>query len=207
MRDLIEYHAKRAACGNTYNALRNCHVRGLHSIVLHEGSQGMVRVYVATSDHHLYLNDPSKDWKFSLAIHSHHCDLQFVGLYGEAMHDTYALVPTPHGDFAAMAYESQITGAAGASLKPIGPRAFTRLLRSTPMTTKPAVRAHELHSVSLRPGAIAAWMVLEGEEDGHYNPTCWTNNEDPFDPDGLYVPMDSGDVARVLGGVYQEMGK
>lgn len=206
MRDLIEYHAKRAYRGNAYNALRNCHVRGLHSVVLHEGSQGMVRVYIASSDHQLHYNNPATDYKFSLAVHSHHCDIQFVGLYGEASHDTYALTPTPHGDFAAMAYQSAITGAAG-GLTPIGPRAYLNLLKRTDMMSKPHARAHELHTVSMKPGGVAAWIVLEGEEDGEYNPTCWTNNEEPFDTTGMYIPMDSEAVGAMLARVYDNMGK
>lgn len=198
----LQHHEDRAKRGVPYNAIRNCHAEDLHSIVLHDEPGNRVRMFVAGFQHSLWRNRSSR---YSLAIHPHHCDIRFVGLYGPAFNDVYALTPNPLGAFAEMQYRSAIKDGAG-SLTPTGRRADAHTLKQQPLSANPKLSAYELHSIYLAGNCMAAWLVVEGAEWDHYESLCWTNNESPSVA-GLYQPMDGAEVAHVLGDVIRRMDR
>lgn len=197
---LLQHHAERARRGVEYNALANCHADGMDSIVLHDEPGNRVRMFYADWHHTLHRN---RDGAFSIAIHAHHCDIRLVGLFGRASNDVYALTPHASGPFAEMDYTSGVTGES--SLKPTGARAFAHLLRSDPLTGAVTLKAHEMHTIYLRESQRAAWLVIEGAEDEHYAPRCWTNDPRPFNPAGLYERMTPAAVAGRLSTVITMM--
>jgi hypothetical protein len=190
---LIQHHIARAAAGEPYNAIENCHAPDLHSIVLHDQPGNRLRIFYADWNHNLHRN---KSGKFSIAIHSHHCALRFIGLFGGATNDVYAITPHSAGAFGEMRYQSAITTGAG-SLIPTGKRAGVHLLRSERLTSNPKLAAHELHTIHAESGARSAWLVIEGAEDPSYESVCWSNDPKP-DFAGLYKPVDSERVSYLL---------
>lgn len=190
---LLEHHAERAERGEQYNAIANCHADGMDSIVLHDEPGNRVRMFFADWHHVLHRN---RNGEFSIAIHAHHCDIRLVGLFGAARNDVYAITPHPSGPFAEMAYSSGVSSES--SLLPTGQRAFAHLLRSELLEATVKLRAHEMHTIHLAEDVRAAWLVIEGAEDAEYRSVCWSNAKRPFDPSGLYQPMDSAAVAKRL---------
>ncbi len=74
-------------------SLKNCHVRGLHSVVLNEDEKGLLRVFYTSQDHELWQNQPAKfrrmqwygcnsEMPISIAIHPHHSEFAFTVLSG-----------------------------------------------------------------------------------------------------------------------------
>lgn len=201
---LLAHHAERAGRGVAYNALRDCHVAGMASIVLHDEPGNRVRVFVTNGAHGLHWNRPSvwlgapKHARFSLGVHPHHCDIRLIHLFGEVHNDLYAVVPHRNGPFEKYAFQSAINTGSG-SLVPTGTRADLHMVRTDALASKPvAMKAHELHSVYVPNGERAAWMVVEGEEDTGFDSSCWSNTDRTFDFSNLYQPMDAPSVAKVL---------
>lgn len=191
IKHLLQHHLERAKRGIQYNAIADCHAKGMDSIVLHEEPGNRVRMYVANHWHELHEN---RSGPFSVAIHAHHCDIRLLGLHGDAFSDVYALTPHKGGDFAEMRYTSGVTG--DSSLTPTGRRAYAHRLKSDPLLGHAAMRAHQLHTVFVPMFKEAAWLVVEGTEDEKYESVCWTNNIKPFDPSGLYKPMNQADIVN-----------
>jgi hypothetical protein len=196
---LLQHHAERAMRGAEYNALANCHCEGVDSIVLHDEPGNRVRMFFADRRHALHRNRYDV---FSIAVHSHHCELRLVGLFGRAWNDVYALTPHANGPFSEMVYASGVTGES--SLTPTGAHAFAHRIRSEELGVV-AMQAPELHTIYVPEGARAAWLVIEGAEDEHYAPRCWTNDARPFDPSGLYERMSPAAVAGRLNTVIEMM--
>jgi hypothetical protein len=188
----LRHHVDRAERGVSFNALAHCHARNLHSIVLHDEPDNRIRMFFADDGHPLSSN---RHGVFSLAIHPHHCAVRFAGLFGEVYNEVYAITPNTAGPFMEMAYCSAITQGEG-SLTPTGMRATVDCIRSERLDSNPKLRAHEPHTI-YAPCARSAWLVFEGEEDPTYQPRCWTNDPAP-DLSGLYQPMDSERVGRLL---------
>jgi len=196
---LIRHHIARAAAGHAYNAIENCHAENLHSIVLHDEPGNRIRMFYADHGHGLGGNRGSQ---FSIAIHPHHCDVRFIGLFGRASNDVYAITPNHAGEFGEMRYQSAITTGVG-SLTPTGRRADVHRLRSELLTTNPALRAHELHTIYCD-YQRSAWLVIEGAENAAYESLCWTNDPEP-DLSELYKPMSSERVRYLLVEVLQQI--
>jgi hypothetical protein len=197
----LEHHQERAARGVEYNALRNCHAIGLHSIMLHDEPGNRVRIFVANANHTLCRN---RGDRYSVAIHPHHCDVRLIGLYGPAVNDVYALTPNPHGDFREMEYRSAITHGV-AHFRRTGRRADAHAIAHQPLSTSPKLSAHQLHSIFLPASYIAAWLVVEGAEWREYESLCWTNDPDPVLSAEFYQKMNCEEVELLLGNVIQQL--
>lgn len=196
----LRHQRDRARRGEDFKALRNCHVKGLLSVVLHDQPGNRVRMFVAPHGHGLGFRET-----LSLAIHPHHCDLTLIGLYGNAQNDVYALTPHATGTHAEYEYRSAITTGKG-SMEPTGERAYVHRLSSE--TIGPdgiQMPAWMLHSVYLPFFSEAAWIVVEGASDADYRSRCWTNGS--VDLSELYVPMDSEEVTALFDRVIYNMEK
>lgn len=183
----LHHHLDRARAGVAFNALAHCHVPHLDSIVLHDEHANRIRMFFANYGHELHRNEIGQE--FSLAIHSHHCDVRLVGLFGHVANERYGLTPHAEGPFAEMYYSSGISGAG--TMKHTGNRAVATRLRSDALSLNKSeyLEAYELHSIYVPAQTNAAWLVFEGAEDKHYSSTCWTNATEEFNPEGLYQPM------------------
>lgn len=199
---LLEHHQDRALSGHDYNALRNCHTRGLDSIVLHDEPGNRVRLFIAGWAHNLWTN--RNGHQYSVGIHSHHCNVRLVRLYGQVYNQLHGIVPAAHGDFREYRYQSAITHGEG-KVEPTGRRAFMELVNhSKAPFDAVSLQAYQLHTIFVPVNTDAAWLVIEGEEDPAYEPLFWSN-ADQISFDGLYEPMAREQVAKLLGTVVDKV--
>lgn len=197
LKSFLQHQLDRALRGEITNAITNCHAVGLDSIVFHDEPGNRVRMFLAQHHHTLHRNNPQAGnaYDFSLAIHAHHCDVRFVGIFGKATNDRYRIMPNPEARFQEMAYTSGVTGTG--SLTPTGVRVSPYLVDRHALTTNPVMRASELHSIFVPRHETAAWLVIEGQEDPHYKSVCYTNDPNP-DLSDLYQPMSQIDIVDAL---------
>ena len=165
-------------------SLINCHVRGLHSVVLRPAPR-MTRIFFTTPDHELFSTD-------HLAVHSHHCDLLLCPIFGEEFIINWTPSYGTHSNkkiFKSYKFDSAITG--GGKFIPTD---MEREMSLDPTTLRKPLElfAYEYHTVTVTQGARSAWMVLERQEDPHYDPTCWSTQDlSQWSPKDLYQPMTS----------------
>jgi len=199
LKPFLQHHANRAKRGEITNAIRNCHVHGLHSIMLHdEGPGNRIRMFYADSDNELWRNEYSSS-KLSLAVHQHHCDVTLQIIEGTVFNTIYQFMPEnwkygfpgnervvkPHITLDEYIYESAILGAAG-SLSPTG-RSFGFWRQGRNLASGPeSMNANTLHTVGMYRDQQAAWLVYEGKEGPDYQSICYTNNP-VFDPSNMYI--------------------
>lgn len=188
-------------------SLMHCHAKGLHSIVLLE--KPMIRLFVTDSKHSLGVRDLD-EIPTTIAFHPHHCDLTLTTIRGEFWNHTLD-VSTPHGNgyvaerrLTLFNWESKIGGGDGKFIKGNSPyygpkegfiinRTYHRLGSSIFMS------AHELHTVYVRPGHRAAWLVVEGKEDPNFKPIAFSRQDlTKFDSNDLYKPMSEKQAQKLL---------
>lgn len=171
---------------------KNCHAKGLHSIVLNQSANGeLTRFYYTTSDHFLEQN-LIPEVKTTIAIHSHRFDLKFTTLRGEMINVTYRF-PLENElaestIFAAWKFQSQILTGQGSFLKQERPQKLL-FQDACALSEKHSIvmKSTDLHTVGVYQGQIAAWMVEETNFNPHHNDICYTNNDmENFSFDGLY---------------------
>lgn len=180
--------------------IRDCHVPGLHSIVLREGHDGLLtRVYLAERDHKLNFNGtPNKN--MTLGIHGHRTGIRITGLLGVMVNHTYETHPGGNGAFEIerCTYDSKIKGGSGTLIR--GEQ--TTLYRADSTELRPWSRtwmeASELHTVWVPMGLRASWLIDEYPADAAHDPSCYTMNPE-YSPEGMYTPMDHTECLRLLG--------
>jgi hypothetical protein len=181
------------------SGLKNCHVNGVHSIVVRKYQEGLLRVFYTTPDHGLWKNQPGE--VMSVAIHSHHCDLALVPLFG-AVH-SLVFKKTTRGMFMnGYRFRSHI-GTGSGSFERVAGAGLELVSRGVLCRGQSAVmRAADLHTVYVSKGSRAAWLVCEGREDPAYDSVCYTNADlGSWTPNGLYVPMTDEQVRADLAGL------
>jgi hypothetical protein len=181
-------------------SLLNCHVKGLHSIMLSESPAKTIRLYVATPDHELYRNHYSEmDSVMSLAFHAHHCNLTLHCIKGILFN--WEVVEDDNGsiELQKYIYHSKITEG-DLSFEKIG----TGKLRTTChryVNEGEAVfmKADQIHTVACEKNKLCAWLVYEGKEDKSYKPYCWTHsNVNNIDYSQLYQKPTEKQIMKLL---------
>lgn len=201
---LLRFHTCRANGGAKYNAIANCHVKGVTSIVLHDEPERRLRLFYASPHHEIFYSRALHDSSMTLAIHPHHCDVTLIPVLGDVINEIYDLERCEDGLYQECAYASAITGTE-ASLRPTG-HLFRVLGYETARLRKGGtfLPAEETHSVWVPRGRPAAWLVLEGREDPAYTPVCYTMNP-TFDTSEMYRPMTSLAVGALLRMILREL--
>lgn len=199
----LKHHIDRMRFVEKPNALKDCHVRGLDSIMLHDEPQNRIRMFFAHRDHELHYNDPTKPDMLmpeqTLALHAHHCDVRLVPLFGPVLNYVVDLHHADDGLFRECFYSSAINDGAG-GLELTGKRFAVDAVARSYLDKTPGglpLVACEVHGIFVPEGVSAAWLVIEGQEDGDYDKLCYTQNP-VFDSDGMYEPMTATDAREVL---------
>lgn len=189
------------------DAVWNCHVKGLHSVVLakHEDGRPALRVFTTSRDHELWMNRPSlllQGHAMSLAAHAHRADLRLSRVNGYVKQ--VILLPDPRGyvPLQQFHYRSHLlTGNGG----------FT----ATGKTVKMHMESYELtvdempaalmHTVYVPKGEKATWLVEEGDLSSEYDEMLYSNADlTTFDFSDFYKPMSEASKAIVLRGALSE---
>lgn len=194
-RHILQHHRLRA----DLRGLKNCHVQGLFSIMLHDEPGNRMRLFYASTDHKLYTHPEDAD--AALAAHPHHCDITLVHLFGIVLHTVYRFVEHADGPASKCNYQSAITGDSG-SLQATGEIGYLLPQSQNQLNLEGHVfsPAKDVHGIYVPRNREAAWLVMEGTEDPTYEPVCYTANP-YFDPQGMYVQMDRSQCSAVLGRV------
>ena len=199
----LQHHIDRLLFETKPNALNDCHVRGLDSIMLHDEPQNRIRLFFARPGHELHYNNMTGPRAFmpaqTLALHTHHCDVRLVPLFGPVFNYTVTLREHPAGLFRECAYYSAINDLGG-GLEPTGRRFEVETMNVTRLGGTQRglwLDASEVHGIFVPRHVSAAWLVMEGEEDAGYNNLCYTQNP-TFNTEGMYSPMRADAVAETL---------
>lgn len=184
-------------------SLLNCHLIGLHSIMLLESPQKTIRLYFADYNHDMWKNyDGYPKTNMSLAFHPHHCNLTLHCILGRIwqwrIKEEIALEGCEQY-IDKYIYKSQInTGKGGFELS-----SKTQIKTvSTKWVYKDdfdMMNAREIHTVAVENGQLAAWLVYEGMEDEGYNSVAYSWRDlSNFNTDGLYQKPTKEDVISIL---------
>ena len=136
----------------------DCHVKGLHSIVLKNDNGKLTRCFIAERNHEMYLNINSR-LHLPLGIHDHRYDLRLRQVTGEALNILYK-ENSSLCNVMKYKYESEIKGGVGAiydgisGVEVCGVNKFTDIIMSS----------DELHTVYVPKNQESSWLVQEGHE-------------------------------------------
>jgi hypothetical protein len=178
----------------------NCHAIGVNSVLFDDTPGARVRAFVATRGHELWRNKPASLQPLSVAIHTHHCDVELVPVSGQIFN--MSPVPFLKGPrYRPYKYNSPIKGQPGwfAEL----PELFDYRARLLPerLNGPKKMKAYEQHTVYVRRDEEASWFVLEGAEDPEYHGICWSDDDlTKFDFSLYYKPMT---VLQVVSALHQ----
>lgn len=181
-------------------SLRNCHVHGLDSIVLsdrREQGEGMIRMFVAWRGmHELHWLHKAVSGHYTLGVHNHRYPLALVPVYGEIRNVEPEIIAHGGKTVHEYAFVSGIDG--DMTVKPSGTIQiaghFHRQLTPGSFVKMPS---KALHTVRVPHGLTAAWVVLEGAEDGTQSRIYSPRDDLTLDRTGLYLPMET-DRARQI---------
>lgn len=213
MQAFLQHQLQRAKAGLITNALDDCHVTGLASIVFYDGPMHRLRMFVAQRHHHLWWNEPTRtagSWThfaeaMSLGLHGHHCELTLQQLTGPVMNVTATADITTPGEFLRYRLDSKINGGSG-RLVVADPRPVSmRFIRVEPMQVV-TMGAHQLHTVTVERNRFAAWLVMEGPESLSPPELVYTNNPQ-FEASELYRPMARDEIVQCIETVLQQIAK
>ena len=196
----------------TVPGYRNCHARGVSSVVLDAYADGRprLRMFIAHENHELWRNaQPGTGvLPMSLALHAHRQPLTLTRIAGRPMQvDADVWDGTPKGQRGGVAtlrawhYQSQILTGHGR---------FTLRGQETFAFSPPYVfdciymAAADLHTIYVPQGEYAAWTVHEHERAPDYDEILYSDDDlSAFDFTGMYEPMTESDakaeIARAFG--------
>ena len=172
----------------------DCHIKGLHSIVIAERPDGsLLRMFITDKDHEMY------KWG-NLAIHDHHRDLKLLRLCGEPKHFKFAL--TQGNAFQCFKFSSAISGI-GRFEKQDKRASFSKSYSyMTKMTVEDpliALQGNELHTMTVPKGEVACWLVEEGASNRDYTGEAYSLQDlEEWTPEGLYNPMKSTQIFNLI---------
>jgi len=172
MKNLIKHLVRENIDTIVDRSLLNCHATGLHSIMLIEKPEQTIRMFYTHDNHTLWKNNTVSD--FSLAIHSHHCNITLMQLFGRSFNIDATKVSKGF-ELDTYLYQSEIlTGKQGFTKKDkINVEFGIREVNEEGI----ALKADQLHTVYVPEGDKTAWIVVEGREDPNYDSLCYSNTD------------------------------
>lgn len=188
-------------------SLFNCHVKGMHSIMLLESPGKTIRLYVAEPDNELWANHPDNiknGGTLSLAFHPHHCNLTIETVVGSLYNWEVVEVANGVSDLILdkFIYQSQIIDGdiffKRANPDKVGIK--TTNITWLPKGTSLPMKANAIHTVYCSRSEYTAWLVYEGLEDKNYVSNAYSNTDltkESFE--GLYQkPEDYYQIERLM---------
>lgn len=180
-------------------SLLNCHVRGVHSIMLLECPEKTIRLYISMPDSEMYKNQPCNIKNgLSVAFHPHHCNLTIECIKGFIWNTLVKEVDIGYS-VTKYIYKSKIKEGNMAFLKLKDTNVYFDKCTLLGAGNSISMLANEIHTVGCLKDAICAWFVYEWKEDKDYKPYCYTN----VDPnkqvsEDLYIKPTKRQVIELL---------
>jgi hypothetical protein len=163
------------------NTIFNCHVKGLHSIMLSKSDGRTMRMYIAERNHELYKNSAATWYlgNMTLGFHPHEYALTLVGLLGVVTNWRVELNKYPVGFKAnRFHYSSKLRGEEPGFERMGEAHLLTEgldILRKDDVTH---MRPEQLHTVYVDKGQVGAWLILEHGRDEGYDSILYSNQEE-----------------------------
>jgi len=190
MRNLINHLLRCNEKEIADKSILNCHVKGLHSIMLLDAPGKTIRLYVTDKTHTLHSNYINPQ---SLSFHPHHCELTLNCMFGEFTNIEVKVENDLSGndckEYDRWIYNSQISTG-----NPIGfVKDGSDILRVKQVDKVMGGKsiympASAIHTVCCPENTINAWVVFEGREWSNYKPVAWSNHDlTNIDKEGLYI--------------------
>ncbi len=195
MIDLKEIVARLEARA-VLSGLLDCHIRGLHSIVLEERADGsLLRIFYATARANMDRLF-SHNGHFQLGAHNHDKELSFKVLHGQVYNvslDFAADLDQRAMNLFRYPFRSALTsGAFG-----LGPADGVRMLLSIQPLDSVTMRVTQIHTVLIA-SSKAVWVVDEGPRDPLAEKFIYSPRPDlTLDSTDLYRPMKPGVIANI----------
>lgn len=170
--------------------VRNCHARGLDSIVIDEDSRGSLERMFVSHPGGALENNASGD-KFAVGIHEHHYPITLEAVSGEVWNLTYALFFRADLKLKAYTFAHNMDGKP--TIRPLGETGVLKI--ATSELSQRAIQqihlqARELHTIVVPATSRgAAWIVREGERETDATLLLTDKDMTTFVPDGLYQPF------------------
>jgi hypothetical protein len=210
MKHLITHLIKNNLKEIVKKSFRNCHVQGLHSIMLLESPGKTIRLYYHEEKGALRYNTLSvilgqdEQCSMPLAFHPHHCNLTLHCVHGTMVNINAITVDGEAGEASDVTlskffYESRINGEQKEPMFKHGGIGNLRIDEVKTLTPGQAItlNANVIHTVHCI--GEAAWLVYEGEEDPNYNSVAWSNADlTVVDHDIYYQPMTENQILQIL---------
>lgn len=184
------------------SGLANCHLPGLYSLVLSERESpqiGMRRVFYAGPDCKMDLWDGAD---FRLKPHNHRQSVRLKLIKGEAQNVSLVI---GFGSMRLWCYRFRSALIEGSFT--LERMYYENAHLSSCPITKDGLYLHwsEIHTVTALPGA--AWVVEELDLAPKDTARCWSVSDHlEMSSDGLYCPMESGEIAEVEEMIYGKAG-
>lgn len=218
MEELLKHHIGR----NDLTGIRNCHMMGLHSIMLHNEEGNRVRIYVTTSDLNTISNyiPPEDDLAgisaterdsyraarcvdMPLGLHGHRTEIRLHTIVGQLYNITADVVHNRSGSLRSYLYTSSIDGQGSRRMGPVnGHTAFRAVgvkCKQIYVGESVVMAPNQLHTVHTH--GLTSWAVFErGEFSSESSSHFFSyNHRIPEQPEeGMYEPMTSDECKALL---------
>lgn len=195
---------------------RNCHAKGLHSVMLAESPGKTIRLFFANWDHELYHNRlglTGARAPLSVAVHPHHCPITLATVLGHFVNERAHLARLGDSDYGRAAaltmywptfeqfvFDSKLLGGKGGFVRGKSGKfkyqADSKKVRAGESVFMDSV---DLHTVYVPKEERAAWLVFEGASDPGHTSVAYSNTDlTTFTSEGLYQPVDGAEIERWL---------
>lgn len=176
-------------------SMKDCHIKGLHSIVLYcDKYERLLRLYMTTPNHQMH-NNMRDDLVINLGVHNHRYDLQLTRVHGNAANITYRLSDNRYSNLRVDVYKYYNKDS---YIKQ--DRAFLRR-KSITLIGNTFMDKSELHTVFVRANETASWLVQEGFEVKDHT-LLYTNSDVKC---AEYTRFESAKAVRDFVSEYYEM--
>jgi hypothetical protein len=179
----------------------NCHVEGVHSLMLLDSPGKTIRLYIADTNHKLSQNN-SVDVEvlpLTAALHAHHCNLTLHCIHGQILN--WGAKESDKGiKLKKYLHHSKILKGA-IQFEKIADESYLETTNETFLNVGDSLslKASDIHTIAAMSERVASWLVYAGKEDENYIPYCWSNVElQNEDYSVLYQKPTEQDIHRLL---------
>lgn len=183
----------------------NCHAKGVMSLMLLEGKQYELRMFIAMPDHTLWQNGWNSE-ALSVGFHNHRLNVSLIGAFGtvynmRARTQPPYLVPPkgmPPMGVAGYRWSPPLLGGTGK---------FVQTSREQTVYIKPELlfgqidlQSDEYHTIFVPKGEKAAWFVAAVMENPAHDTQCWSNVQldETWNPKDFYLPVSAFEVQQAV---------
>ena len=152
---------------------KNCHVKGLHSIVLSDNDGRLVRFYITSHEHTLFQNSHDGLFDLSLGVHSHKYDLVLTAVKGFDHASNLVYIEDPSGTDVKKYDYSVEQGAVYIGVSSLCMVSHKKIDIET-------MDSDTLRTVHVPEGMVACWLVEDGIETGSRHAELFSNSEIKF---------------------------